>query len=100
MSNIFFGLPISEATANFLLDILYQQYPEWQNNSAMRWTALGNHHITVHFFGVIAPERLSELINDMDKYIKSTHPFSNLINKIDNFPKQKTELIAAYPTLS
>ncbi len=98
--NIFLGLPIPVQNIQVLQDLLIQEHPAWQNNSAIRWTAEANHHLTVHFFGQIEPDLLKDFIEHLSGYIESIHEFSITISKIDNFPKEKADLIAGYVHLS
>ena len=98
--NIFLGIPIPAQTMQLCTDQLGQIYPHWFTHSAVRWTTAGHHHLTLHFFGPIDPDLLMTLIANLDNYIRDIKNFSIEINKLYNFPKENSDLIAAYVTLS
>lgn len=100
MSNIFLGLPIPATDGELLLNLLWEAHPHWRNHPAIRWSGLANHHCTLHFFGPIRLELLSDLINALGDYIKYCNSFSIRIIKLHNFPKLNSDLIAAYAHLS
>jgi|GEM_PF-6002671 len=98
--NVFFGLPIPLAEIHLFKNMLIKEHPQWENHSAIRWTTENNHHLTLHFFGPIDPNQLSELRADLDNYLRSVYVFTIKINKLHNFPKEKSDLVAAYVQLS
>jgi RNA 2',3'-cyclic 3'-phosphodiesterase len=98
--NIFLGLPVAADHSELLLNLLLQAHPHWQNHPAIRWSAVGNHHLTMHFFGPIDPDLLSDFAANLDKYIKHGEKFYIIINELYNFPNENSKLIAAHAQLS
>ena len=100
MGNVFLGLPIPAAIIESCLTTIFNKYPHWQAHTSLRWTKLGHHHMTLHFFGVINIELLSVFINDLDNYLHNFKNFYFKINKLDVFPDENSKILAAYVTLS
>lgn len=98
--NLFFGLPISAEHIHVMTHLLLEAHPHWQKHSAIRWTPLHNHHMTLHFLGSINPEGLAGLVSELFNYIQNVKNFSIKINKLYNFPKENSKLVAAYVDLS
>lgn len=94
--NVFLGLPIPAEAIHTFKDLLVQAHPQWQDHSAIRWTPDNHHHLTLHFFGPIDPDSLSEWTANLSHYIQSIQSFSIRINKLYNFPKENSDLVAAY----
>ncbi len=98
--NIFLGFPILAADIHTLNTLLLQEHPHWESHSAIRWTPEENHHLTMHFFGPIDPITLNELTAGLDKYLRNSNEFKIKINKLYNFPKVNSDLVAAYVELT
>lgn len=98
--NVFFGLPIDVLNSDVLNDMILQQHPQWQKHHGIRWLSPLNRHLTLHFFGAINPELLTELIQNLRQYLSKNYNFSIEINKLYNFPKPNSDLVAAYVHLN
>jgi 2'-5' RNA ligase len=98
--NLFLGMPISEQDIEILTNLILQEYPQWLKHRDIRWTPIKNHHLTLHFFGHIDPETLMPRFSELDQNLKSASSFSIKINKLYNFPKDNSNLVAAYLELN
>ncbi len=98
--NIFFGLPIPPSKSDVLTNMVLQQHPHWQKHHSIRWTPDINCHLTIHFFGEIKPELLTELSQNLIHYLSKIVNFSIKITKLYNFPKPNSDLVAAYVYLN
>jgi RNA 2',3'-cyclic 3'-phosphodiesterase len=98
--NIFLGVPVPAVDIHLLMEMLYQEYPHWRDHPAIRWTEDEHHHLTLHFFGAIDPALLSEWIADLDRYLSAIHCLTITVNRLDNFPKPDSDLLAAHVHLS
>jgi RNA 2',3'-cyclic 3'-phosphodiesterase len=94
--NLFLGFPIPAADIHTLTRLLLQEHPHWENHPHIRWTLEQNHHLTVHFFGPLEPALLSNFIINLENYLNDKNNFIIKINKLYNFPKANSELLAAY----
>jgi 2'-5' RNA ligase len=100
MNNLFLGIPISHELSIHFIQLIIKNYPNWQNHSALRWTSSENQHLTLHFFGSLDLERLHDFRQDLPNYLKECQRFTVLANQLFNFPKTKSDLLAAYVELS
>lgn len=98
--NLFLGVPIPADVIQILVNMLIFEHPHWQNHADIRWTADQNQHLTLHFFGALDPRVLSNLTAGLENHLKDIRNFSIKINKLYNFPKANSNLIAAYLELS
>lgn len=98
--NLFLALPIADRGIQYLRHMLDQHHPDWKDHPALRWTKPEDYHLTLHFFGPILPEKLSAWISDLGKYIKNSSLFYIQINKIENFPKENSRILAGHVVLS
>lgn len=98
--NVFLGAPIAEQDIEILNNLIWQAHPQWQKHPHIRWTAPQNHHLTLHFFGQILPASLNGWLSLVSQELKSIGGFSIKIQKINNFPKSNSDLIAAYVELN
>ncbi len=100
MMNIFLGVPISEQISLHWNQLIYELHPNWQNHSALNWTAAQNHHLTLHFFGAIDLKKLDNFRENLPTYLKECQKFIVFSNQVSNFPKARANLLAAYVELS
>jgi 2'-5' RNA ligase len=98
--NIFLGAPISEEDSETLNHIILKEHPHWQKHHDIHWTAAAHHHLTLHFFGPIDPQLLTDWVSQINLDLKLISAFSIKIKKINNFPKASSNLVAAYVELS
>jgi 2'-5' RNA ligase len=94
MKRIFIGFKVANSDGKQLISDM-----QHSNNSlidGIKWTLLGNFHVTSHFIGELEAEKievLSAAIKEIGKNLQST---TISIDKIGCFPHFKSRIIAAY----
>lgn len=99
MSNIFLGLPIPATISESLLAVIFAKHSHWRDHSDLRWTHVGDHHLTLHFFGAMPMEILAPFIAHLGNYLQNFKKFQLKINKIGCFPNVDSKILAAFVNL-
>lgn len=89
---IFFGIPIDEDQAEVFRRRILKENPVLEHR--VRWTRIGNHHITVRFLGSVSRQKIPRLIERVGEAIKDLAPFNVMLRHITAFPTRHGKLVA------
>lgn len=81
----FLALPLTslfQSDVSPLLKKLKRDYPE------IRWISSSEIHVTLHFFGMIAPEEVSKITGIVMPIVKQSKPFEIYLEGLGAFPNR------------
>ncbi len=100
MKNIFLAIHIPKSITSHWIRLVHKSYPDWTHHPHLNWAAVENIHMTLHFFGPLEIHKLDGFRNDLPHYLKYYKKFTLSSLQLFNFPKPKSDLLAAYVELS